>query len=100
MMLAHRETLNAKDESENENEKENGRERERALPYLDRHGPQVGAEEEEPHQLVGFYGNQVVDLPQGHLTHGHVGGGQPEDLVDHGLEVDGNTGDQTMLCLL
>lgn len=54
--------------------------------YLHRHGPKVGAEEEEPHQLVGFYSNQVVDLPQGHLTHGHVGGGQTEDfVVDHRL---------------
>ena len=54
--------------------------------HLDGHGPQVGAEEEEPHQLVGFYGDQVVDLPQGQLAHGHVGGGQTQDLVvDHGL---------------
>ena len=75
------------------------RENEKALPYLDRHGPQVGAEEEEPHQLVGFYGDEVVNLPQGHLPHGHVGGGQPQDLVvDHGLEVDENTGNH-VLCL-
>ena len=66
-------------------------ENDRAVPHLDWHCPQVGAEEEEPHQLVGFYGDQVVDLPQGHLPHGHVGGGQPQDfVVDHGLEVDGD----------
>lgn len=57
-----------------------------SLTYLHRHGPQVGAEEQEPHQLVGLYGNQVVDLPQCHLTHWHVGGGQTQDLVvDHRL---------------
>lgn len=49
--------------------------------YLHRHGPEVGAEEEKPHQLVGLYSNQVVDLSQGHLTHGHVGSGQTKDFV-------------------
>lgn len=54
--------------------------------HLYRHGPEVGAEEEEPHQLVGFYGNQVVYLPQSHLPHRHVGGGQSQDfVVDHRL---------------
>lgn len=49
--------------------------------YLYRHGPQVGAEEEEPHELVGLYSHQVVDLPQRHLPHRHVGGGQTQDFV-------------------
>lgn len=51
------------------------------LPYLYGHGPQIGAEEEEPHELVGLYGNQVVDLSQCHLPHRHVGGGQTQDFV-------------------
>lgn len=49
--------------------------------YLHRHGPQVGAEEEKPHQLVGLYSHQVVDLPQCHFPHRHVGGGQTQDFV-------------------
>lgn len=49
--------------------------------HLHRHGPQVGAEEEEPHQLVGLYSNQIVDLTQRHLPHRHVGGGQAQDFV-------------------
>lgn len=49
--------------------------------HLDRHGPQVWAEEEEPHQLVGLYSNQVVYLSQCHLPHRHVGGRQTQDLV-------------------
>lgn len=63
--------------------------------YLHGHGPQVGAEEEEPHQLIGLYGDQVVDLPQRHLAHGHVGGGQAQDLVvNHRLVNDTDTGRQ------
>lgn len=60
--------------------------------YLYRHGPQVGTEEEEPHQLIGLYGNQVVDLPQRHLAHRHVGGGQTQDfVVNHRLETETET---------
>lgn len=49
--------------------------------HLDRHCPQIGAQEEEPHQLIGLYSHQVVDLPQSHLPHRHVGGGQTQDFV-------------------
>lgn len=57
--------------------------------YLYRHGPQVGTEEEEPHQLIGLYGHQVVDLPQRHLAHRHVGGGQTQHfVVNHRLETE------------
>lgn len=56
--------------------------------HLHRHGPQVGAEEEEPHQLVGLYSHQVVDLPQRHLPHGHVGCGQTKDFVVNHRLVD------------
>lgn len=60
------------------------------LIYLNRHGPQIGTQEQEPHELIGFYGNQVVDLSQGHLTHGQVGSGEPEDfIVYHSLQGEG-----------
>lgn len=53
----------------------------RNVSYLYWHGPQVRTEEKEPHELVGIYGDQVADLSDGELAHGHVGGAQPHDLV-------------------
>lgn len=32
------------------------------VSHLYWHGPQVRTEEEEPHELVGIYGNQIADL--------------------------------------
>lgn len=49
--------------------------------HLYRHGPQVRTEEEEPHELVGIYGNQVADLGNSQLSHGHVGRAHAHDLV-------------------
>ena len=40
------------------------------VPYLYWHGPEVWAQEEKPHELVGIDGNQVTDLPSSHLPHG------------------------------
>lgn len=51
------------------------------VSYLYWHGPQVGTEEEEPHELVGIYCDQVADLSHRQLPHGHVGGAQAHDLV-------------------
>lgn len=51
------------------------------LNHLHRHGPQVGTKEKEPHQLVGLYGYQIVNLPQSHFPHRHAGGGQVQDFV-------------------
>lgn len=54
--------------------------------YLNWHGPQVGAQEEEPHELVGIDGDQVADLPHCQLPHGNVGCAQAHDfVVDFGL---------------
>lgn len=39
-------------------------------PYLYWHSPEVWAQEEKPHELVGVDGNQVTDLPSSHLSHG------------------------------
>lgn len=51
------------------------------VSHLNWHRPQVRTEKEEPHELVGIYGNQVADLSNCQLAHGHVGGAQPHDLV-------------------
>lgn len=64
------------------------------FPYLDWHGPQVGTEEEEPHELVGVDGHQVADLTHRQLPHGNVGRAQAHDLVvDFGL-----SGSSTLRC--
>lgn len=55
--------------------------------HLHWHSPEVWAQEEKPHELVGVDGNQVTDLPRSHLPHGQVGGGQVHDfIVNLGLE--------------
>lgn len=40
------------------------------IPYLYWHSPEVWAQEEKPHELVGVDGNQVTDLPSRHFPHG------------------------------
>ena len=40
------------------------------VPYLYWHGPEVWAQEEKPHELVGVDGYQVTDLPGCHFPHG------------------------------
>lgn len=52
------------------------------------HSPEVWAQEEKPHELVGVDGNQVTDLPCSHFPHGQVGGRQVHDfIVNLGLEM-------------
>lgn len=50
--------------------------------YLNWHCEQVGTQEEEPHQLVGVYGNEVADLPHCHSPHGHVGGAETHYFIE------------------
>lgn len=57
------------------------------ITYLYWHSPEVWAQEEKPHELVGVDGNQVTDLPGSHFPHGQIGGGQVHDfIVNLGLE--------------
>lgn len=51
------------------------------MSYLNWHGTEIGAEEKEPHQLVGVYSDQVTDLSQSHISHGQVGCAQTHNLV-------------------
>lgn len=55
--------------------------RQKHVSNLHWHGPQVRTEEEEPHELVGIYGNQVTNLSDGEFSHGHVGSAQAQDFV-------------------
>lgn len=58
------------------------------ISYLYWHGPEIWAQEEKPHELVGVDGYQVTDLPGCHFPHGQVGGGQVHNfIVNLGLEM-------------
>lgn len=57
------------------------------IQYLYWHSPEVWAQEEKPHELIGVDGHQVADLPSSHFPHGQVGGGQVHNfIINLGLE--------------
>lgn len=59
--------------------------------YLNWHCEQVGTQEEEPHQLIGVYSDEVADLAHCHSPHGHVGGAETHYFIeDLCLEVNPN----------
>lgn len=59
--------------------------------YLNWHCEQVGTQEEEPHQLVSVYGDEVANLANRHSPHGHVGGAETHYFIENlCLEVNMN----------